>query len=118
MARRARFRGGDAYRPARDHVSKKRYPPESQVPFARMSPRLLPAARESEIFAMMRAPHGPGEASPSTKGDTVSKQILVDAVTKTGVKSEAANEAVEAIVAAITNALTKNHPSTLADSSP
>src|SRR5713101_9405895 len=71
--RRARFRRGVARRRVRDHVSKKRYPPESRGPFTRMWPRLLLAARESEIFAMARAQSGArrmnrGGAPPSTKG--------------------------------------------------
>jgi DNA-binding protein HU-beta len=44
----------------------------------------------------------------------MSKQILVDAVKKTGVKSGAANEAVEAIVAAISRELKKNQRFSLA----
>ena len=48
------------------------------------------------------------------KGRAVSKQILVDAVKKTGVKSSAANEAVEAIVAAISKELKKNQRFSLA----
>jgi len=44
----------------------------------------------------------------------VSKQILVDAVKKTGVKSSAANEAVEAMVAAIGRELKKNQRFSLA----
>ena len=44
----------------------------------------------------------------------MSKQILVDAVKKTGVTSSAANEAVEAIVAAIGRELKKNQRFSLA----
>src|SRR5690348_10168497 len=55
-----------------------------------------------------------GGLSPSTKGEDVSKQILVDAVKKTGVTSTAANEAVEAIVAAIGRELKKNQRFSLA----
>ena len=44
----------------------------------------------------------------------MSKQILVDAVKKTGATSSAANEAVEAMVAAISRELKKNQRFSLA----
>jgi DNA-binding protein HU-beta len=46
--------------------------------------------------------------------ENVSKQILVDAVKKTGATSSAANEAVEAMVAAIGRELKKNQRFSLA----
>jgi DNA-binding protein HU-beta len=83
-----------------------------------MSSRLLLAARENEIFADARAavrtPSSLWRITAEMKGRAVSKQILVDAVKKTGVKSSAANEAVEAIVAAISKELKKNQRFSLA----
>lgn len=49
-----------------------------------------------------------GGTAARERNDPVSKQILVDAVKKTGATSSAANQAVDAIVAAIGKELKKN----------
>jgi DNA-binding protein HU-beta len=83
-----------------------------------MSPKLLPVARENEIFAMVRARSArrieKGRINAEKRGKAMSKQILVDAVKKAGMTSSAANEAIEAIVAAIGRELKKNQRFSLA----
>lgn len=78
--------------------------------------RLLPRARQNEIFvAMHRAAvaaavrrTGGGAPPRDERTGDVSKQILIDAVKKTGMKTGAAQDAVEAIVATISKELKKN----------